>query len=143
MKLKNAIKFAKKLKVYLPREDQWFEARFKSFTRNHIRVVFNDLTSMKIPKKNWNIKTKKQISFRIIYKRKSITAKQELELLYANDQIRCNICKSKLQKHNRIRDHITPLQAGGSNDLQNIQIICNICSTLKTQVFDQRHLSMS
>lgn len=51
-------------------------------------------------------------------------------LLIGNSQ--CNQCKKCIKKHFEI-DHIMPLAQGGSNDIENLQILCKGCHQEKTR----------
>lgn len=43
----------------------------------------------------------------------------------------CNICSTKLNKRYHV-DHIRPLHLGGTNDLNNLQVLCLNCHDAKT-----------
>ena len=44
---------------------------------------------------------------------------------------KCNICKEKIDKFHI--DHIMPISAGGSNDDDNLQVLCLGCHQKKTE----------
>ncbi len=46
---------------------------------------------------------------------------------------RCEVCGFELSEHTFISDHVIALTDGGSNDEQNLQILCAPCSKTKTR----------
>ena len=53
------------------------------------------------------------------------TKEQRDEYLIKSDN-KCNICKSDIKKKFEI-DHIIPFTCGGSNDDDNLQVLCKPC----------------
>lgn len=47
--------------------------------------------------------------------------------LYKNQKFRCNICKDKKPISNLEIDHIKAIAQGGTNDIDNLQLLCNSC----------------
>lgn len=45
---------------------------------------------------------------------------------------KCNLCHSTLESTAQV-DHISPLWCGGTNDEDNLQILCVRCHAIKTQ----------
>jgi 5-methylcytosine-specific restriction protein A len=45
---------------------------------------------------------------------------------------KCAICDEKLQRKYEL-DHIKPLASGGTNDIDNIQLLCKSCHKEKSQ----------
>ena len=45
---------------------------------------------------------------------------------------KCAICDEKLQRKYEV-DHIKPLASGGTNDIDNIQLLCKSCHKEKSQ----------
>ena len=52
--------------------------------------------------------------------------------LYADQSGRCNGCGQKFHFKHFSVDHIMPLARGGSNDLENLQLLCYYCNNLKS-----------
>ena len=72
-----------------------------------------------------------------IQERKTLTEKEKASLLkdYKN---RCAICNVKAKDYEI--DHIVPLSAGGSNDIENLQPLCKDCHKQKTK--EEKELGM-
>lgn len=70
------------------------------------------------------------------YKLKSerieLTKEEKTEMLEENEH-KCNKCEQTLKKNKYHFDHIIPLASGGSNDIDNIQILCIECHHNKTR----------
>jgi 5-methylcytosine-specific restriction enzyme A len=62
------------------------------------------------------------------------TLKRLRERLFTDEPF-CRLCKVRLAE---IRDHIVPLAEGGSEDLENTQPLCRLCSDAKTQAEARR-----
>lgn len=45
----------------------------------------------------------------------------------------CENCSAKLTGGGFVCDHVVALSAGGTNDAQNLQILCRECHTVKTR----------
>lgn len=66
-------------------------------------------------------------------KRKNATGKytaEQIKNLYGLQKGKCACCKIDLENKFH-RDHIIPLVCGGSNDISNIQLLCNKCNLQK------------
>ena len=64
--------------------------------------------------------------------RKFLTPAQRIRLACSQDY-KCNICK-KLLPSVWNADHIVPLHLGGSNDITNMQMLCALCHSNKSQL---------
>ena len=53
------------------------------------------------------------------------------ELLYARQDGRCNGCRYQLPLHVLTIDHFHPQSLGGSDDLDNLQLMCHTCNAIK------------
>jgi len=56
---------------------------------------------------------------------------EQINRLYSLQKEKCAICKTQLLG-NYHRDHVTPLSAGGSSDISNIQLLCPYCNMHKS-----------
>jgi hypothetical protein len=65
-------------------------------------------------------------------KRHTFTEK-EREDLHKGFKGKCNCCKKKVELSKMQIDHIEPLACGGTNDLNNLQVLCKPCHHEKTQ----------
>ncbi len=58
--------------------------------------------------------------------------------IFQRDNYQCKSCgKTHLETKLNI-DHIIPLAKGGSNDISNLQTLCQACNQLKKHHFDPR-----
>ena len=44
----------------------------------------------------------------------------------------CGYCCGRLNEDEVVIDHITPLAKGGSSDVENLQVTCRRCNSLKS-----------
>ena len=58
--------------------------------------------------------------------------KQQRAHLHERDNKTCKVCLKEIPLKNANIDHIKPLSAGGSNELDNLQILCKDCHFEKT-----------
>ena len=67
-----------------------------------------------------------------MYRRKQFT-QSEREEIYRRDHYRCCKCNKNLINHPELRviDHILPLSKGGSNEKENLQLLCDECDKKK------------
>ena len=56
------------------------------------------------------------------------------EMLYKQYDGRCQLCGKKLTLDDMTLDHIVPLNLGGADRLENIQIACFACNQLKKNI---------
>ena len=57
-----------------------------------------------------------------------------------NDNPNCHICNCKLKQKAFEIDHIIPLACGGSNDNENLQVLCKPCHFVKTKEEKEEHV---
>ena len=57
--------------------------------------------------------------------------KSQIDALYDKQQCKCAGCGIRLRRGDFHRDHIDPLSLGGSNDIHNIQLLCQTCNQTK------------
>ena len=67
------------------------------------------------------------------HKRIKFTKQQRLQL-FERDKETCKVCCKEIPLKNANIDHIKPLSAGGSNELDNLQILCKDCHFEKTHL---------
>jgi len=60
-------------------------------------------------------------------------SKAKREELYMKFEKKCNCCEKQLQLKQTHIDHVIPLAGGGTNNIENLQILCNECRFEKTQ----------
>lgn len=65
----------------------------------------------------------------IDHKRK--ITKDDKNLLYGRQNGKCNGCDTKFDKNNLEIDHILAKSKGGSNELENLQLLCGHCNRIK------------
>ena len=69
----------------------------------------------------------------------SFTEQEWESLLEASDKI-CSCCKKPFSEIVISADHVIPLSCGGTNTIDNIQILCRKCNTKKNaRAIDYRH----
>lgn len=67
-----------------------------------------------------------------LQKRRSLSAKDKLDILNRDDQ--CPVCRQRVQSVGEAEfDHIIPLALGGTNEKDNFQALHANCHKLKTQ----------
>lgn len=52
-------------------------------------------------------------------------------MLYGAQDGRCNGCKHRFPKRNLTFDHIVPRSAGGGDNIENLQLLCAACNSVK------------
>lgn len=60
------------------------------------------------------------------------------EYVFQRDNYRCQGCGLGRTETSLQLDHIIPLAKGGSNDLSNLQTLCQACNGSKGAKFDRR-----
>ncbi len=58
--------------------------------------------------------------------------------IFERDSFQCQSCGKTDLKTNLNIDHIIPLARGGSNDISNLQTLCQTCNQKKKHHFDPR-----
>ena len=56
---------------------------------------------------------------------------REKEALYKEQSGKCKGCSKKFDKRNLTVDHIRPFSQGGGERLNNLQLLCGACNSLK------------
>lgn len=69
-------------------------------------------------------------------KRESLTKDERFELIQFQNY-KCNLCLNPFGSSSFSIDHIVPLEQGGTNDLINLQGLCDSCHIFKTTVLDR------
>jgi 5-methylcytosine-specific restriction endonuclease McrA len=120
--------------------------RYRSKNRKEIRVkaatqyaknpqLFNDRAKLwrkSNPDKARLIRNAAKANRRAVLRKAGgkYTSKDITRLLQAQSN-RCVYCKASLEGKERHVDHIMPLKLGGTNDVQNLQILCRVCNLKK------------
>ncbi len=60
------------------------------------------------------------------------------QFVYQRDNYQCQSCGKNQQETTLNIDHIIPLAKGGSNDISNLQTLCQTCNQRKKHHFDSR-----
>lgn len=63
------------------------------------------------------------------------------EMLYKQYDGKCQLCGKKLTLDDMTLDHIVPLNLGGADKLENIQIACFACNQLKRNILPEDFLN--
>lgn len=63
------------------------------------------------------------------------------KMLYKQYDGRCQLCGKKLTLDDMTLDHIVPLNLGGADRLENIQIACFACNQLKKNILPEDFLN--
>lgn len=58
--------------------------------------------------------------------------------VFTRDKYQCQSCGQTHQETGLTIDHIIPLAKGGSNDISNLQTLCQKCNQRKTDKIDDR-----
>ncbi len=58
--------------------------------------------------------------------------------VFDRDHYQCQSCGKKQQETTLNIDHIIPLAKGGSNDISNLQTLCQACNQQKKHYLDPR-----
>lgn len=69
-------------------------------------------------------------------KRNSLTKDERFDLIRSQNY-KCNLCLNPFGSSSFEVDHIIPLEQGGTNDLENLQGLCDSCHIFKTSVLDR------
>jgi len=99
------------------------------------RTVYKYCNKVGIEFKNQSfqsvVRARREEFFNANHKRIKFSKQQRQEIL--NNQICCQHCGTELKYKEMQIDHITPLSAGGSNDLDNLQVLCRGCHFVKSK----------
>lgn len=96
--------------------------------RKEIDIIYNELATLrrKSRKKNKS-------------KRRLISGKKR-HAVFARDNYRCQICGATVDDGAKLHvDHILPVSKGGTNDIKNLQILCEKCNLGKHNSSDLPH----
>ena len=58
-------------------------------------------------------------------------SQREKDALYKEQGGKCNGCRKRFDKRNLTVDHIRPFSQGGGERLNNLQLLCGACNSLK------------
>lgn len=83
---------------------------------------------------------KDQVIWKQVVQRKHRSAVTR-EMLYKQYDGRCQLCGKKLTLDDMTLDHIVPLNLGGADRLENIQIACFACNQLKKNILPEDFLN--
>lgn len=71
-------------------------------------------------------------TFHVATQRKHFTTEQRDSICKAQEHLCANkACKCEIKDNNFELDHITPISAGGSNNFDNLQMLCKACHKQK------------
>lgn len=71
-----------------------------------------------------------------VSRRKPLSGKKRLDVL-ERDDYRCQMCGAKVEDGVKLHiDHIIPVSKGGSNDMDNLQVLCHKCNLAKHDRMD-------
>lgn len=62
---------------------------------------------------------------------KPINYRRNRHVLFGRQEGRCNGCKLEFPFKNMTVDHVIPKSKGGTDHLENLQLLCNYCNSLK------------
>lgn len=65
-------------------------------------------------------------------RRRQTMAPRTVSFLLRRQEHRCAMCKNELNRFDREVDHIIPLSLHGSDDVENLQVLCGSCHNMKT-----------
>jgi len=69
-------------------------------------------------------------------KRDSLSKDERFDLIRSQNY-KCNLCLNPFGSSSFEIDHIIPLEQGGTNDLENLQGLCDSCHIFKTTILDR------
>lgn len=119
----------------------WF---FMSLFYNEPRILMENSITSAIEKTIKTYDTKviemlQELSLLIKNKKQAATArtkkrfgKKERAYILEKFEHKCSICKKELEKNYIHIDHIIPISKGGTNNIQNLQVLCVECNLKKT-----------
>lgn len=113
-------------------------------TRAELEKKIEELRSLKALKEETENELKALVSeARNIWKntRRKHRSAVTREMLYKQYDGRCQLCGKKLTLDNMTLDHIVPLNLGGADELENIQIACFACNQLKKNILPEDFLN--
>ena len=62
---------------------------------------------------------------------KPVNYRQHRHILFGEQEGRCNGCRTDFPFKNMTVDHVIPRSRGGTDHLENLQLLCNYCNSLK------------
>lgn len=74
------------------------------------------------------------------YKERRKYSKEERKILYDRAGGRCALCGKRLALENMTLDHITPLSMDGTDDMNNLQIVCFACNQFKGNILPEEFI---
>ena len=57
--------------------------------------------------------------------------RQNKHVLFGQQEGRCNGCRSEFTFRNPTIDHIVPDSRGGTDHVENLQLLCGLCNSVK------------
>ena len=96
--------------------------------QKEIDIIYNELDMLRAKSKKKNKS-----------KRRLISGKKR-HAVFARDNYRCQICGATVDDGAKLHvDHILPVSKGGTNDITNLQILCEKCNLGKHNRTDLPH----
>lgn len=127
-----------KIKKY---KQDYYAANFEKIKEKNREYRQVNIEKIKKYKQEWGATNSEKISAaqhrRRSYKRGNGGAYivKDIEVIFNQQGGRCNACGKKLIRYNKKQyhiDHIIPLARGGSNNPENIQLLCPSCNLSKS-----------
>lgn len=118
--------FQRKLEEELFSEDySYFLEKMISKKENEIKILKKELDRIKNEEKLKNENN-----------RKTIRGKVRLEV-FERDNYQCQVCGATIGDGVKLHiDHIVPVSKGGTDDIDNLQVLCDKCNLSKSNRLD-------
>lgn len=112
-------------------------AKLKRIHKNHWKTAYE-----KLLKKAYNLRQKLQERGEEHDLETTIETGDLHQLLHSTYGQPCPYCKAQLKYQNMSCDHIVPLEQGGTNNLQNLRVVCKRCNTRKGPLTHQEYTTL-